>query len=116
MARLFTTTPPENKDESLEIEIDVSGKELKSSTLAAGKRNTKITNQDKENLKLDNKSSQMTTINTKLGTGIKKQKLVNGSWLKLLSLPSQELVSELKVKFNPFQFQVFILIYLLGYS
>ena len=100
MARLFTTTPRDNKDENFEIEIEVGSNEFKSSTPLAGQKNIKITNQDKENFKLDNKSSQMTTINTKLGTGIKKQKLINGSWLKLLSLPSQELVSELKVKFN----------------
>lgn len=110
MARLFTTPPENNKDnESLEIEIELEVSAPSNSSEfefeSTQETNTKIKNQeqeDKENLKFDNKSSQMTTINTKLGGGMKKQKLINGSWLKLLSLPSQELVSELKVKFNLF--------------
>lgn len=89
MARLFTTKP-----DPADIEIHLDAPET-------------------ENIETDNKDENINckTVNNSMTISVttKNKKKLTGTWLKLLSLPPQELVSELKVikkisKSSPFIF------------
>lgn len=86
MARLLTTKP---EPDDLEIEVDAPEFENNNEENIKGLGNKNITSKN-----LNSNNNNMTISAT-----LKNKKKLTGTWMKLLSLPPQELVSELKVIF-----------------